>query len=107
MKLIPAIDLKDNKCVRLKKGKLDNLTVFNEDPLEQAIIFQKKGCQRIHIVDIDGAFGFQGVNTETILNIRKKINTPIELGGGIKNKEDISFWTVSYTHLTLPTKREV
>ncbi len=92
MKLIPAIDLKDQKCVRLQKGKLEYITVFSADPIEQAKHFQNKGCERIHIVDLDGAFGMRGVNTEIILKIRKNIDIPIELGGGIKSEEDISFW---------------
>ena len=92
MKLIPAIDLKNRKCVRLQRGKLEDIKIFNEDPIEQAIYFQKKGCQRIHVVDLDGAFGKEGVNTKTILDIKKNINIPIELGGGIKNEKDICFW---------------
>ena len=92
MKFIPAIDLKDNKCVRLQKGRLENITIFNDNPVKQAIFFEKKGCERIHIVDLDGAFGSENINKDTILEIRKNINIPLELGGGIKNEEDISFW---------------
>jgi len=92
VKLIPAIDLKNQQCVRLQKGKLENIEVFNEDPIAQAKLFQKKGCERLHIVDLDGAFGVRGVNTDIILNIRKNIDLPIELGGGIQNQDDISFW---------------
>ena len=93
MKIIPAIDLKDQQCVRLQKGKLEDITVFNSDPIAQARLFQKKGCERIHIVDLDGAFGARGVNKEIILDIRKNVDLPIELGGGIKSEEDISFWS--------------
>jgi len=92
VKFIPAIDLKDNKCVRLKKGKEENLTIFNDDPVEQANYFEKQGCQRIHIVDLDGAFGRSNVNKETILEIRKKINIPIQLGGGINDEATASYW---------------
>ena len=92
MKFIPAIDLKNNKCVRLQKGKLENITIFNDSPVKQAIFFEKQGCERIHIVDLDGAFGSENVNKETILEIRKNTNIPLELGGGIKNQEDVSFW---------------
>ena len=92
MKFIPAIDLKDNKCVRLKKGKEENLTIFNDNPVEQANYFEKQGCQRIHIVDLDGAFGRSNVNKETILEIRKKINIPIQLGGGINDEVTASYW---------------
>lgn len=92
MKFIPAIDLKDNKCVRLQKGKEDRLTVFNDNPVEQANFFEENGCERIHIVDLDGAFGRKDINKETILNIRKNVKIQIELGGGIKNDEIISYW---------------
>ena len=92
MKFIPAIDLKDNKCVRLQKGRLKNITIFNDNPVKQAIFFEKSGCERIHIVDLDGAFGNENINKETIIEIRKKISIPLELGGGIKNEEDVFFW---------------
>ncbi len=92
MKFIPAIDLKDNKCVRLKKGKEEKLTIFNDDPVEQANYFEKQGCQRIHIIDLDGAFGRRNINKESILEIRKKINIPIQLGGGINDEATASYW---------------
>ena len=92
MKFIPAIDLKDNKCVRLKKGKEENLTIFNDDPVNQAKFFEKNGCERIHIIDLDGAFGRVDVNKQTILNIRKNTKVEIELGGGIKGTKDLDFW---------------
>ena len=57
MKLIPAIDLKDNKCVRLIQGKEETSKVYNENPVEQAKFFEKEGCERIHIIDLDSAFG--------------------------------------------------
>ena len=92
MKFIPAIDLKDSKCVRLQKGKKEDITVFNKNPVEQAIFFEKNGCQRIHIVDLDGAFGNPNINKKIILKIKENINIPIELGGGIKCEDDIDFW---------------
>ncbi|MDC0037717.1 1-(5-phosphoribosyl)-5-[(5-phosphoribosylamino)methylideneamino]imidazole-4-carboxamide isomerase [Alphaproteobacteria bacterium] len=92
MKFIPAIDLKDNKCVRLKKGREENLTIFNDDPINQAKFFEKNGCERIHIVDLDGAFGRADVNKQTILNIRKNTKVEIELGGGIRESQDLDFW---------------
>ena len=92
MKFIPAIDLKDNKCVRLKKGKEENLTIFNDDPINQAKFFEKNGCERIHIVDLDGAFGRAEINKQTIINIRKNTKVEIELGGGLKNEKDLDFW---------------
>ena len=92
MKFIPAIDLKDNKCVRLKKGREENLTVFNDEPVNQAKFFEKNGCERIHIIDLDGAFGRMDVNKQTILNIRKNTKVEIELGGGIRSEKDLDFW---------------
>ena len=92
MKFIPAIDLKDSKCVRLKKGKEEDITIFNDNPVEQALFFQKNGCKRIHIVDLDAAFGREGINKKTIIDIRRNTNLEIELGGGIKKEKDIKFW---------------
>ena len=92
MKLIPAIDIIDNKCVRLSKGKEDSIHIYNTNPIEQAKFFEKEGCERIHIIDLDAAFGRKDVNKQTILDIRKSISIPIELGGGIKNINDIFYW---------------
>ena len=92
MKLIPAIDIVDNKCVRLSKGKEDSIHIYNTNPIEQAKFFEKEGCERIHIIDLDAAFGRRDVNKQTILDIRKSISIPIELGGGIKNINDIFYW---------------
>ena len=92
MKFIPAIDIKDKKCVRLEKGKEESARVFNNNPLEQAKFFEKNGCERIHIVDLDSAFGRPNINKDLILKIRNDTNLLIELGGGIKNENDILFW---------------
>ena len=92
MIFIPAIDLKDNKCVRLERGKESLTTIFNNNPVEQAKYFEDKGCERIHIVDLDAAFGRPNINKETIIKIRKEIKIPIELGGGIKTVNNVSFW---------------
>ena len=92
MKLIPAIDLKNNKCVRLSKGKEETSIIYNENPVKQAKFFEREGCDRIHIVDLDAAFGRREINKNTILKIRKETSINIELGGGIKSKEDVSFW---------------
>ena len=92
MILIPAIDLKNNKCVRLEEGKEEKSTIYNENPLEQAKFFEKQGCKKIHIVDLDAAFGRPKINMDTILKIRKNTNVPIELGGGIRSEDDVSFW---------------
>ena len=87
MNIFPAIDLKDNKCVRLTKGKDDTSEVFNENPIEQAKFFEDQGCTRLHLVDLDAAFGRNDINTKIIEKIRKSISIPIQLGGGIRNNE--------------------
>ena len=73
MKIFPAIDLKDNKCVRLTKGQDNTSFVFNPNPVEQAKFFEDQGCSRLHIVDLDSAFGRKNINNKTI----EKISTGI------------------------------
>jgi len=92
MKFIPAIDLKEGKCVRLAKGEQESSIIYNSEPIKQARFFEKEGCKRIHIVDLDAAFGNQINNKSTILDIRNSISIEIELGGGIKTEKDASFW---------------
>ena len=92
MKFIPAIDLKDGKCVRLSKGKKESSIIYNNNPVEQAKFFEDQGCERIHIVDLNAAFGNQINNKSTILDIRNSISIDIELGGGIRTEDDVSFW---------------
>jgi len=87
--LYPAIDLKDNKCVRLTKGKDNTSVIFNENPVNQAIYFEKSGCKRLHVVDLDAAFGRKNINTKSIRDIRKAIKIPIQIGGGIRNATDV------------------
>ncbi len=88
MQIIPAIDLKDNKCVRLKEGKDKTSVIFNDSPEKQAIYFEEIGCEKIHIVDLDSAFGRANINLPSIIKIRKSITIPIQLGGGIRKEED-------------------
>ena len=85
MKAFPAIDLKDNKCVRLTKGKDNTSQIFNPNPIDQAKYFEDQGCTRLHLVDLDSAFGRTNINTKTIDKIRKSISIPIQLGGGIRD----------------------
>ena len=87
MKIFTAIDLKDNKCVRLTKGSEGSSKVFNTNPLEQAKFFEDQGCSRLHLVDLDSAFGRLNINNNTIEKIRKSISIPIQIGGGIRSKE--------------------
>lgn len=87
MKIFPAIDLKDNKCVRLSKGQENTSIVFNSDPVEQAKFFQDQGCVRLHLIDLDSAFGKINTNYHIIKKIRKAIKIPIQIGGGIRSEE--------------------
>ena len=95
MILFPAIDIKNGSCVRLVQGKMENVTVFNEDPVDQAKFFESKGCKWIHIVDLDGAFQGKPVNEETIKKIISSVNIKIQLGGGIRNMQSIDKWFAS------------
>jgi len=84
--IFPAIDLKDNKCVRLSKGEESTSVVFNENPVDQAKYFADQGSKRLHLVDLDSAFGRNDINNKTIQNIRKAISIPIQIGGGIRSE---------------------
>ncbi len=86
MNIFPAIDLKENKCVRLSKGEDNTSVVFNENPVDQAKYFEDQGCKRLHLVDLDAAFGRNDINNKTIQNIRNTISIPIQIGGGIRSK---------------------
>lgn len=102
MLIIPAIDLKGGKCVRLWQGKEDRETVYSEDPLAVARIWVKKGAQRLHIVDLDGAFKGKPVHLEIVEKIAREVDVPIEFGGGIREKtilDDIFARGVDYAIL--------
>jgi len=89
MLIIPAIDLKDGKCVRLIQGEMDKATIYNEDPLSQALAWEESGAKLIHIVDLDGAFEGKPKNRQIIETICREVKTPIQLGGGIRNRETV------------------
>ena len=89
MRLYPAIDIKDGKCVRLKQGLFDNVNVYSEKPWEIAKQFEADGAGFIHVVDLDGALKGRSVNAEVIKKIASCVNIPIELGGGIRTLENI------------------
>ena len=86
MKIFPAIDLKENKCVRLSRGEDSSSIVFNENPVDQAKYFEDQGCKRLHLVDLDSAFGRNNINNNTIQKIRNSISIPIQIGGGIRSE---------------------
>jgi phosphoribosylformimino-5-aminoimidazole carboxamide ribotide isomerase len=89
MIVIPAIDLKDGKCVRLLQGKKDEVTVYSDDPVQMAQHWVELGARMLHVVDLDGAFTGEQKNFDKIREIRKSIHIPIELGGGIRDMERI------------------
>lgn len=92
MILFPAIDLKDGRCVRLKRGEMATATIFNDDPAAQARDFAGAGFQWLHCVDLNGAFDGRSVNTTAVKAIRAAIDLPIELGGGIRDMKAIAAW---------------
>ena len=91
MLLIPAIDLKDGQCVRLKQGDMDQSTVFGEDPAAMARNWVAKGARRLHLVDLNGAFAGQPRNGNAIKSILKEVGSeiPVQLGGGIRDLDTI------------------
>jgi len=89
MIVIPAIDLKDGQCVRLLQGKKEAVTVYSEDPVSMAEHWANMGAELLHVVDLDGAFTGAQKNLDVIMEIRKAIRIPIELGGGIRDIENI------------------
>jgi len=89
MKIFPAIDIKDKKCVRLVKGDFDNKTEYEMSPVEQARKYKDHGFKNLHIVDLDGALTGETVNLNIIQEIVNKFDFKIEIGGGIRNSESI------------------
>jgi len=92
MIIFPAIDLKQGKCVRLFKGNLDRVTVFNDSPSNQALEFEKYGFKFIHIVDLDGAVNGVNINQNSVKEILQTIKIPVQLGGGIRDLATIEKW---------------
>lgn len=92
MIIYPAIDLKDGKAVRLLRGEMDQATVFNIDPADQAESFQKDGFRWLHLVDLNGAFAGRPVNGEAVERILARVDLPVQLGGGIRDMATIGQW---------------
>ena len=89
MIIFPAIDIKEGNVVRLAQGKFDQVTEYSGAPAAMAKLWEKKGSQWLHVVDLDGAKTGEMQNVEIILNIAKSVNIPIQTGGGIRKEEDI------------------
>ena len=93
MKILPAIDIKNKKCVRLIKGDFDNKTEYKISPIDQASKYSENGFKNLHIVDLDGALTGKTINLDLIREIIKKFNLKVEVGGGIRNFESIQKYT--------------
>jgi phosphoribosylformimino-5-aminoimidazole carboxamide ribotide isomerase len=90
--LFPAIDLKDGQCVRLKHGDMATATIYNDDPGAQAKAFDDQGFEWLHVVDLNGAFRGQSVNSAAVGAILKATRNPVQLGGGIRTIAQIEDW---------------
>lgn len=89
MVVLPAIDLKGGRCVRLRQGKAEDVTVYSDDPLAQAQAWLAQGAEQLHVVDLDGAFEGEPRHTEVIARIVKAIGIPVEVGGGLRTDAQI------------------
>tara|TARA_R100000005_G_scaffold94043_2_gene70994 strand:+ start:27090 stop:27824 length:735 start_codon:yes stop_codon:yes gene_type:complete len=92
MNLYPAIDLKDGNCVRLLRGEMAAATIFNTDPAAQAQAFKTAGFERLHLVDLNGAFEGRPVNAAAVESILAVTDVPTQLGGGIRDLATIEMW---------------
>ena len=92
MIIYPAIDLKDGRCVRLRRGEMESATVFNDDPAAQARAFADAGFEWLHCVDLNGAFEGRSANAEAVKAIRAAVKLPIQLGGGIRDMKGVEAW---------------
>ena len=106
MLLIPAIDLKDGKCVRLRQGRMDDATVFSDDPVEVARRWVQAGARRLHIVDLNGAFAGQPVNADAIQAIAEAFpDLPLQVGGGIRDEDTVqAYLDIGVSFVIIGTK---
>ena len=92
MIFFPAIDIKDGQCVRLYQGDMEKVTVFGDDPAGQARGFADAGAEWLHVVDLNGAIAGRPLNADAVSGILDAIDIPVQLGGGIRDRETIDFW---------------
>ncbi len=92
MIIYPAIDLKNGQCVRLYKGDMNQDTIYNDNPADQALTWAQSGFAWIHVVDLDGAFSGNSVNGDAVRNIIAAADVPVQLGGGIRSIDQIKHW---------------
>jgi phosphoribosylformimino-5-aminoimidazole carboxamide ribotide isomerase len=106
MLLIPAIDLKNGQCVRLRQGRMDDVTVFSKDPAEVARRWVGEGAQRLHVVDLDGALKGNPVNLKAIEKIVAAVGTvPVQAGGGVRDEDTVQrFLDVGISFVIIGTK---
>ena len=106
MLLIPAIDLKDGKCVRLRQGRMEDSTIFSDDPVAMAGRWVKAGARRLHLVDLNGAFDGRPVNHEVIHAIAAAYpDVPIQVGGGIRDEETVqAYLDIGVQYVIIGTK---
>jgi phosphoribosylformimino-5-aminoimidazole carboxamide ribotide isomerase len=95
MIVIPAVDLKDGRCVRLSQGRMDQETIYSENPVEMAKYWESKGAERLHVVDLNGAVVGKPFHQSLIGEIARSLNIPIEVGGGIRDLETIESYLSS------------
>lgn len=104
MNIFPAVDIQDGKCVRLRQGVEDAVTVFSEDPAAMALKWQDMGAKWLHVIDLDGAFSGVPRNMELIRNLCSRISIPVQLGGGIRSVEvAASYLEAGVTRLIIGT----
>ncbi len=92
MILFPAIDLKEGRCVRLRRGEMASATVFSDDPGAQASRFERQGFRWLHVVDLDGAFAGKPANVSAVERILQSVSVPVQLGGGIRDLSTVERW---------------
>jgi phosphoribosylformimino-5-aminoimidazole carboxamide ribotide isomerase len=98
MIIIPAVDLKEGRCVRLSQGRMDQESVYSENPLQMAEHWESKGAERLHVVDLNGAVSGRPYHRPLIEEIARSIRVPIEVGGGIRDLETIEDYLTSGVH---------
>ena len=104
MIIIPAIDLKDGRCVRLKQGRMSDETIFSNAPEDMAVRWFEQGAKRLHLVDLDGAFQGKPINKTAIEKIIRAVPVPIQLGGGIRDMDTIkAYFDLGLHYLILGT----
>jgi len=108
VELIPAIDLKEGKCVRLRQGRMEDETIFSDNPLEMAERWVKEGATRLHLIDLDGAFAGSPKNHKVIREICKAYpDLPVEVGGGIRDEETVESYLEDGVRYTIIGTRAV